>query len=95
MGGRLSGTLIDTRKNIHNIWGRDLTGTSQNKYLNLNDSEIAHKKSPYGADWVKGDTVVWVGYLDVVAAREDDIITVASGNASRFIKYFADEFIKN
>lgn len=85
MYGRLAGAFIDQRGSIHNLWGRDLTGKveSSRKYLNLDNSDFAHKKSPYGAEWFKGSVVVWVeGYLDAVALKECGITAVASGTAS-------------
>ena len=85
MYGRLAGAFIDQRGNIHNIWGRDLTGKVQGsmKYLNLDNSEFAHKKSPYGAEWFKSGVVAWVeGYLDAIALKECGITAVASGTAS-------------
>lgn len=85
MYGRLAGAFIDQRGNIHNIWGRDLTGKCEKKYkyLNLDNSELAHKKSPYGADQFKRGSVFWVeGYLDVAASKECGYVSVASGTAS-------------
>jgi replicative DNA helicase len=85
MYGRLAGAFIDQRGNVHNIWGRDLTGKIEGskKYFNLDNSDVAHKKSPYGAEQFKGGIIVWAeGYLDVIAAKESEIIAVASGTAS-------------
>lgn len=85
MYGRLAGAFIDQRGIIHNIWGRDLTGKVEGsrKYLNLDNSDFAHKKSPYGAECFKGGVVAWVeGYLDAVALKECGITAVASGTAS-------------
>ncbi len=85
MYGRLAGAFIDQRGNVHNIWGRDLTSKVEGsiKYLNLDNSEVAHKKSPYGAEQFKSGILVWVeGYIDVIAAKESGIVSVASGTAS-------------
>lgn len=82
---RLAGAFIDQSGKVHNIWGRDTTGKMKGsqKYLNLDNSDFAHKKSPYGANWIKDNVVVWVeGYLDAIALRECGIPAVASGTAS-------------
>ena len=84
MGGRLAGAFIDQRGRFHNLWGRDLTGKAEGstKYLNLQNSRFAHKKSPYGAEWITGSKVVWVeGYLDAVALNQCGIQAVASGSS--------------
>lgn len=82
MRGRLVGAFVDQKGKMHNLWGRDLTEKPKIKYMNLPNSDIAHKKSPYGAEWFKGGRIVITeGYLDCLAARGCGISAVASGTS--------------